>query len=242
VVNETFVRRYLPDDRDPLSASILIGDGAEDAVPIVGVIHDVIERAVDRAPEPSLYASLSQNVTWTRSLVVRTARDPAEAVPAIQQAVWSVDPAIPLYDIETMQALLERRLGGFTVIGYLMATFAALSLALGAVGIYGVTAYAAGQRTSEIGLRLAMGAERAEVIRMVVAQGAWRAGLGLAIGLGVAFLTTGAMSSILIGVRRGDPATFLGVTAILGLVAMLALYLPARRAARVDPVRALSVE
>ncbi len=242
VVNEAFVKRYLPQDRDPLTASILTGDDAEEAIPIVGVIHDVIERGVDDPPEPSLYGSLSQSVVWTRSLVVRTAVDPGEVVPAIQQAVWGADPSIPLYDIETMNDLVERRLGGFTVIGYLMATFALLSLVLGAVGIYGVTAYAAGQRTSEIGLRLAMGAERAQVIRMVVAQGAWRAGVGLTIGLGLAFLTTGAMSGILIGVSRRDPTTFLGVTAVLGTVSMLALYLPARRAARVDPVRALTVE
>ena len=97
--------RYLPPDRDPLTASILVGDGAEDGVPIVGVIHDVIERAVDREPEPSLYLSLSHNVTWTRSLVGRTSEEPSSVVPAIQDAIWSVDAGLPLYNVETMEAL-----------------------------------------------------------------------------------------------------------------------------------------
>lgn len=242
VVNETFVRRYLAPEQDPLAAAILMGDGATEEIPIVGVVHDVVERSVDRPPEPALYASLSQGVQWTRSLVVRTSGDPGEAVAAVQDAVWSVDPNIPLFDIESMPALVERRLSGFTVIGQVMGTFALLSLLLGAVGIYGVTAYAAGQRTGEIGLRLAMGAERGQVVRMVVGQGARRAALGLALGLALAFLTTGALSGILVGVSRSDPAVFVTVTVVLALVSLLALWLPARRVARIDPVRALAAE
>ena len=242
VVNEAFVRQYLSLGEDPLEQTILAGDDGSMRVPVVGVIHDVVERGVDRPPEPSMYASLSQVVVATRSLVVRAAGPPADIVPALQQAVWSVDPDLPLYGIETMNALVERRLGGFTVIGYLMATFALLSLLLGAVGIYGVTAYAAGRRTGEIGIRLAVGAERADVVRMVVAQGGRRAALGLALGVVAALGMSRLLGSILVGVRSWDPVTFGLVVAILGAVSLLGLWIPARRAARVDPVRALAAE
>lgn len=117
----------------------------------------------------------------------------------------AVDRDLPLYDIETIDALVERRIGGFAIIGNLRGIFALLSLALGAVGICGVTAYSAGQRTGEIGARLAMGASQGDVVRMVVSQGANRAALGLLIGLGLAFALGGAMSGILVGVSPTDP-------------------------------------
>ena len=149
---------------------------------------------------------------------------------------------LPLYDIETMEALVERRIGGFAVIGNLMGIFALLWLILGAVGIYGVAAYSAGQRTSEIGVRLAMGAKRANVVRMVVSQGAKRAVFGLVAGLGLAFAMGGAMSEILVGVSPTDPAVFGGVTLMLAVVSFVGLYLPARRVSQTDPVQALSAE
>jgi predicted permease len=241
VVNEAFVRQYLPAGVDPLAQSVLVGDLAT-PVPIVGVVHDMLERSVSRPPEPSLYASLAQRVVATRSLVVRTTGAPTDIVPALQRAVWSVDPEIPLYGIETMNAVVRRRLGGFAVIGNLMATFALLSLLLGAVGIYGVTAYAAGRRTGEIGVRLAMGAERADVVRMVVAQGGRRAAVGLALGLVAALALARLLGSILVGVSARDPVIFGLVTFTLAGVSFLGLWIPARRVARVDPVRALSAE
>lgn len=241
VVNEAFVSSYLGTDVDPLSAYLVGSEGQPD-VPIVGVIRNVVERGVDDPPEPATYYALEQTVVRSRSLVVRTAGPPRDFVPTVQEAVWSVDPDLPVYSVETMTELVERRVGGFAVIGYLMATFAAMSLVLGAVGIYGVTAYQAQQRTAEIGVRVAMGAERADVIRMVVGQGAWRAALGLAIGLAAAFAMGGALSSILVGVRPTDPATFAGVVALLATVSFLGLWIPARKAARTDPVRALSAE
>lgn len=242
VVNEAFVRQYLPTDQDPLDQSLLVDGAGSATLPIVGVVHNVVERGVDSPPEPSVYVSLAQRVVATRSLVIRTAGPPADAVPEIQQAVWAVDPAIPLYDIQTMRSLVNERLGGFRVIGYLMATFALLSLILGAVGIYGVTAYAAGQRTGEIGVRLAMGAERHDVVRMVVLQGGRRTLAGLALGLGLATLLSGMLGAILVDVDPRDPSTFLGVTVILAVISLLGLYIPARRASRVDPVRALAAE
>ena len=240
VVNETFVRRYLSQGEDPLRTTLL---GSEDStIQIVGVVEDVIERGVDEAVQPALYLPIDQGDIRTRSLVVSTETEPTDFVSAIQEAVWAVDGNLPLYNIETMDALLERRIGGFAIIGNLMGIFALLSLVLGAVGIYGVTAYSAGQRTSEIGVRLAMGARPGDVVRMVVSQGAKRAVFGLVIGLGLAFAMGGAMSGILIGVSPTDPAIFGGVTFVLAAVSFVGLYLPAQRVSRTDPVQALSAD
>jgi putative ABC transport system permease protein len=241
VVNEAFVSRYLGDGADPLTAR-LVGDEGDPDVPIVGVVHNVLERAVDRPPEPNMYLALDQTGIRSRSLVVKTSGDPRDFVEAVQEAVWSVDPALPVYSVETMAELIERRIGGFAVIGYLMAAFALMSLLLGTVGIYGVTAFAAQQRTTEIGVRMAMGAQGSDVVRMVVRQGALKAALGLILGLALAFAMGGALSSILVGVSPADPATFVSVTIVLATVSLMGLWLPARRVARVDPVRALASE
>jgi predicted lysophospholipase L1 biosynthesis ABC-type transport system permease subunit len=239
LVNQTFVERYLGSGRDPLGTTLAMGD---DEAPIVGVLHDVVERSVDHAPEPAVYLPIDRATVRTRTLVVRTEGEPGAILEDVQAAVWAVDADVPVYEAETMEALVERRVGGFAVIGNLMGVFALLSLALGAVGIYGVTAYAAGQRTTEIGVRMAVGARRADVVRMVLGQGARRAGLGLALGLALALALSGALEGVLVGVSPRDPATFGIVAIVLGAVSFLGIWLPARRAARTDPVRALAAE
>ena len=240
IVNEAFVRQYLGSDEDPLGATVLSGDSYSASV--VGVVHDVVERNVEERPGPAIYMPIAQEDLRTRSLVVRTVGEPTEQLGAVEEAVWSIDPDLPVYNPQTMERVVEDALGGFTIIGYLMGAFALLSLLLGAVGIYGVTAYATGQRTGEIGVRLAMGAERADVVRMVVSEGGRRALLGLVVGLGMALLLGQGLSGILMGVSPRDPATFGGVAATLTVVSLLGLYIPARRASRVDPVRALTAE
>lgn len=239
IVNETFVKSYLGLNDDPLTQTLESDDWSAS---VVGVVHDVVERGVDRPPEPSLYLPIAQSDIRARSIVMRTVGDPGDVVDAVQEAVWAVDADIPISGVQTMTDLVEDRIGGFAIIGQLMGVFALLSLLLGAVGIYGVTAYAAQQRTSEIGIRLAMGAERGEVVRMVVGQGVRRIVLGLIIGLAMALGVGGAMSGILVGVSPRDPTTFVGVIVVLAGVSLLGLYLPARRVARVDPVRALTTE
>lgn len=240
IVNEAFVERYLGPEDDPLAQTIT--SGPEWSAPIIGVVRDIVERGVDRPPEPSLYLPIEQSDVRTRSLVLRTVGEPTDVVADVQEAVWSVDADIPVFSVQTMEALVEDRVGGFAVIGTLMGTFALLSLLLGAVGIYGVTAYGAAQRRAEIGVRLAMGAERTDVVAMVVREGARRTLLGLAIGLGLAAFVGSAMSSILIGVHPRDPVTFATVLAVLAAVSFVGLWLPARRAAQVDPMRVLSAE
>jgi amidase len=180
------------------------------------------------------YEQASQSRITPHRAVVSMETESTDFVSAVQEAVWAVDANLPRYNIETMDALVERRIGGFAIIGNLMGIFALLSLVLGAVGIYGITVYSAGQHTSKIGIRLAMGAKRGDVVRMVVSQGAKRAGFGLVIGLGLAFAMGGAMSEILVGVSPTDTAVFGGVTFVLAAVSFVGLYLPARRVSRTD--------
>jgi len=182
-VNETFVQRYLGEGADPLASYLEAGSDTIAPVPIVGVIEDVVERGIDRPREPPLYLAMAQGEARTRSLVVRTAGSPEDWVESIQEAVWSLDPKLPRFQIETMEAVVDRRVGGFAVMANLMGIFALLSLFLGALGIYGVTAFSVGRRSAEIGVRLAIGAERRDVVRMVVLEGARWAGMGLALGL-----------------------------------------------------------
>jgi hypothetical protein len=242
VVNEAFVRTYIGPETDPLSASLHNPSDTMSPVPIVGIIQDVVEGGVDQEPGPTLYFSFSRAPVRHRSLVIRTSGPPAESLEAIREAVWSVDPKLPLDRIETLQSQVDHHIGGFAVVANLMAAFALLSLILGALGIYGVTAYATSRRTSEIGIRMALGARHGDVIRMIVSQGGRRAVLGLALGLLLAFYVTGAMGSILVGIEPRDPSVFLLVTVILAGVSFLALWIPAWRASTVGPLAALDQE
>lgn len=242
VVNEAFVRTYLGSEADPLAVTLENPFDSLPPMPVVGVIQDVVEMGVDRPPEPALYLSFAQAPIRRRSLVIRTGGPPAEALPAIRAAVWSVDPKVPLDQVQTLRSQLDNHVGGFAVVANLMAAFASLSLFLGALGIYGVTAYATSRRTGEIGIRMALGAERGDVVRMVVSQGGKRVCLGLALGLVAAFFVSRGIGSILVGIDSGDPTVFIAVTLILASASFLALWIPARKASTVSPVAALDQE
>lgn len=242
VVNQAFVRAYLEPGTDPMAVTLENPVDTMPPMPIVGVIQDVVEVNFGEASEPALYLSFTQAPIRRRSLVVRTSGPVAEALPAIQAAVWSVDPKIPLDQVQTLQSLVDQEVGGFAVVANLMAVFALLSLFLGALGIYGVTAYAAGRRTNEIGIRMALGAKQGDVVRMVVSQGGRRAVLGLVFGLVAAFFLTRGIGSIMVGVEPFDPSVFVLVTLILALVSGLALLIPAWRASAIGPREALENE
>ena len=241
VVNQAFVDRFLAAGADPVASSIPARDGG-DGTPIVGVIPNLVERGVDAPPEPNWYLHPDQGGISSRSIVARVAESPEDALSSIQGAVWSVDPKLPVYQAETMESLVAQRLGGFVLIAGLMAGFALLSLILGAVGIYGVTAFSAGQRGQEIGLRKALGAEEGQVVSMVVRSGAWRAGAGLVLGFVAAVGVARLLGSMLVGVEPFDPQVFFSVAGVLAFVSVLGLWIPARRAATADPVKALSAE
>jgi len=242
VVNQAFVRAYLEPGADPLAVTLENPIDSMPPMPVVGVIQDVAESNIDELPEPALYLSFAQAPIRRRSLVVRTSGTIAEALPAIRAAVWSVDPKVPLDQVQTLRSQVDNHVGGFAVVANLMAVFAILSLFLGALGIYGVTAYATSRRTGEIGIRMALGAERGEVVRMVVSQGGKRVCLGLALGLVAAFFVSRGIGSLLVGIDSGDPTVFIAVTLILASASFLALWIPARKASTVSPVAALDQE
>lgn len=188
------------------------------------------------------YEQASQSRVPPHRAVMSMETESTDFVSAVQKAVWAVDANLPLYNIESMDALVERRIGGFAIIGNLMGIFALLSLVLGAIGIYGATAYSAGHHTNKTGIRLAMDAKRDDVVRMVVSQSTKRVGFGLVIGLGLAFVMGGAMSEILVGASSTDAAVFGGVTFVPAAVSFVGLYLPAQRVSRTDPVQALTAD
>jgi predicted permease len=224
---------------DPVGRALHVDD---ETWTIVGVVANMRERSLQRPPEPSIYLPVAQSGVRSRTLVARVNGDAAAYADALQTAVWAVDPEQPVYEVQPMTALIDSDVSGFRVLASMMLSFAAVSLLLGGVGIYGVTAYAVGRRTNEIGIRMAIGAERKSVMRLIVREGMLRATLGLVLGLGLALLLSRAMQSLLVNVSPTDPLTFVSVTLLLAFVTFLGAWLPARKAARLDPVRALASE
>jgi putative ABC transport system permease protein len=209
---------------------------------IVGIVGDVKHSGLDKQVTPAVFLSYLQNPEARMSLVVRTASDPASIIRAVKDQIYAVDRDQPMYKIRTMDQVVAESQSSprFTLI--VLGIFAAVALALAAVGIYGVISYAVTQRTREIGIRIALGAERGDVLRLVVGQGTALAVAGVLAGLAAAFALTRLMSSLLFGVSTTDPAIFAGASLFLAAVALAASYLPARRAMRVDPMVSLRYE
>jgi putative ABC transport system permease protein len=243
IVNEKFVKERLP-HRNPIGARI---DWARAPDPprwmtIVGVAADVKDSSLDAPADPAVYTPFSQSEqAWRRwmTLVLRTSGPVPGLVDEVKKQVWSVDSQIPVSDILSMEDLMAVSLAQQRFNMLLLALFAALALILAAVGIYGLMAYAVSQRTHEIGVRLAIGAQRRDVLHLVLRDGAKLTLVGIAIGIIAALALTRLMASLLFEVTPTDPATFSVVTILLAVVAFAACYLPARRATRVDPMVAL---
>jgi putative ABC transport system permease protein len=243
VINEAMKRRFWPNE-DPLGKriSFLTTDGTPDWREIVGVVKNIRHTALDSEPQPEMYFPFSQFPLPFMTIVVRTASDPLSLVPAARNQVMAVDKDQPISNIHTMEELLAISVSQRRFNMLLLITFAVVALALASVGIYGVMSYTVAERTHEIGLRMALGAQRRDVIRLVISQGMMLAGIGVGIGLVCAFAMTRMMSSLLFGVGATDPLTYALIAALLSSVALLACYLPARRATKVDPMVALRYE
>ena len=242
LVNQAFVRQHFPHE-DPLGRRIR--PGGDDEMPwstIVGVVGDVRHRGLDQAPEVELYLSHAQFSARSMTLFVRTAGDPLRLAPELAAEVRALDGNLPVAGVTTMEAMVADSVAVPRFTTVLLAAFSAVALLLAAIGIYGVGAYSVAQRVQEIGVRMALGAGRREVLRLVVGQGMAPTLLGLGIGLAAAFWLTRAMSALLFGVSPTDPATFAAVAAALAAVALAANYLPARRATGISPVEALRGE
>lgn len=246
IINQTLARQYFP-NQDPVGQRLQTGD-ADERSPwetIVGVVGDVKYQGLDAKPEPTIYVPYFQKgwTSWSREmfLVIRSTTSEA-LVPTVRETVWSMDKQLPIASVRTMDALLADSIGRPRFRTALLGLFAALSLILAAAGIYGVISYSVLQRTPEFGIRMALGADLNDVLRLVLARGAKLAFLGVAIGAPAAFVLARFMSSLLFGIAPADPLTYAGVTGLLLLVAISACYIPARRASRVDPLVALRYE
>jgi putative ABC transport system permease protein len=209
---------------------------------IVGVVGDVKTNGLDEAVGPMIYWPYFQFPQLFNTIVVRAEGEPSSLVPAVKAAIWAVDRNQPIAKIETLEQLLSESLARRRLYMILLGIFAAAALLLASVGIYGVMSYSVNQRTQEMGIRIAVGAERNDVLRLILGQGARAALLGIAVGIATALALTRLMTSLLFGVSARDPLTFVGVATLLTLVGLGASFLPARRAMRVDPIVALRHE
>ena len=209
---------------------------------VVGVAGTVYLFDRSRRDLMAIYEPAGANFGRFLTLAVRTSGDPAARVADLRAAVRAIDPMLPVYRIETGAQAYATFQAEPRFYAVLLAVFAGLGIVLASIGLYGVMAYATAQRTSEFGLRMALGAEPRDVLRMVMGQGLWMAGWGLAIGLAGAAALSGTLARLLVGVTPYDPFTFAAVAVTLCAVAMAACWIPARRALRVDPVVALRQE
>jgi putative ABC transport system permease protein len=238
IVNETLARRYFP-GVDPLGQQVTMLGGP---MTIVGVVADVQPLRVGDPIEPEIYWPYRQRPRYATYLLIRTASDPANAVRPIESRLQALDPDMEISSFRTMEELLDRQLVRPRFNMLLIGVFASVALLLAAIGIYGVISYSVAQRTREIGVRVALGAEERDIFGSVVGRGMILSVSGIAIGLVGALAVTRVLSSLLVGVRPTDPLTFAAIAALLMLVAFLASYVPARRASRVDAIVALRSE
>ncbi len=247
IVNETMARQYWPDG-DALGRRFKVGDPDEDVpwVTIVGIASDVRQMGVDLPVKAEMYLPHSQATynQWLapRTLVIRTTDDPARLVSAVRGEIRAVDPDQPVANVRTMDDLLAKETSIQRTGMTLLTAFAGLALLLASIGIYGLLAYFVAQRTPEIGVRLALGARPRDILALVLKKGMALVAVGTSVGLVSAFLLTRLISSLLFGVAPADPLTFASVPVVLVAVALVACYIPARRAARVDPNVALKYE
>jgi putative ABC transport system permease protein len=241
VVNQTLARAFWS-GQSPLGQRVRFGDQAWRTV--VGVVGDVHHQGLDEAPVPEIYLPYAQvpNVESHPILVVRAAIDPKNLTGAMRRAVAEVDPEVPVDQIASMEQIVSGSLGESRFRTIVLSGFALLALFVASIGLYGVMSYLVSQRTREFGIRMAVGATRGSVFAMVLRQGAKLAAIGVAIGLMAAAAVGRLIAGLLYGVTPLDAATLAGVSILLAAVALLASYIPARRAARADPMDSLRYE
>jgi putative ABC transport system permease protein len=238
VINETMAKLYWP-NQDPIGQRLKIVESPW--LTVIGVVGDVRHSSLAVQPNPEIYLSQLQEPQGSLAVMVRTNNDPLQLAAAAREQVKAIDRDLPL-TITTMERIVSNSVGGQRFNTLLLGIFAALALVLAMIGVFGVINYSVAQRTHEIGIRIALGAQRGSIFRLVVGQGLILAVIGIGLGSIAAFSLTRLIEGLLFGVSPTDATTFAIVGILMALVAMLACYIPARRATKVDPLVALRYE
>ncbi len=243
VVNQKLARKLWP-DQDAVGKHIVSVPARAEKDPVqltvIGVVRDTRQISLESGTRPEITRAMPDYTYLT--LAVRSASDPTGLTASIKQQIWALDKDLPVYEVQTMQDVLDDNLGQRRFDSFLMSIFGGLAVVLACVGIYGVLATSVVQQTREIGVRMALGASRGNVLRMIMGQGLQWVSIGLLIGLTLGFLLTRMLASLLFGVSPTNLLTYVGVSGVMLAVAALACYLPAVRAIKIDPMRALRYE
>jgi len=235
IVDETTARRYWP-EQDPLGKKLSMWG---QPFVVVGVVKNSKHQFMNERPEPMVYMSYFRQSDNETIFQVKTKANPAELAAAVEGAIHEIDTGIPVFDVRSMRETTQMARIFAVMQSTFAGMFAVIALILAATGIYGVVAYRTQLRTHEIGVRMALGASRANVLRLVLLQGLWLTVAGLVIGLVLSFGLTRFIAGLLYGISANDPMTVIGVVVLLGAMSLLACYLPAHRAMRADPVASI---
>ncbi|HEY2544793.1 MAG TPA: FtsX-like permease family protein, partial [Candidatus Acidoferrum sp.] len=240
VISESLARRYFSGE-NPLGKHIKIGkpDSDNPWMTVVGIVSDLHYSWINKELVPTIYRPFPQAPPYYTTIVLRTSGDPVKFASAVRAQIATVDPNLPIYNIKPMDKVITESIVGIAYVAAMMAVLGVVALVLASVGVFGVMSYSVSERSHEIGIRMSMGAQTRDILSLVLRGGLLLTILGLAIGLPIALLIARGLSGILYGVRAADPATFIGLPLVLLAVSALACYLPARRAANLDPLKAL---
>lgn len=238
VVNESLARRDFP-GQEAVGRRLSLDDPQAPLVTIVGVVADLQYAKLDERPEPEVFAPYSRGAPWRFTAVVRTPLDATALAAPVRSAVSTIDPALPVFDVRTLEDALAESIAPRRFNLFLLTVFAVAAVALAVVGVYGMAAYSVAQRTHEIGIRMAVGADRRDILAMVVGQALAAALTGIAVGTAATALLTRQIESLLFDVPALDPQTFAAAAVGLTLTALMASLIPALRAARIDPAETL---
>jgi predicted permease len=241
VVNQTLAASLWPGE-DALGKRVSVSGPEGPFLEVVGVARDGKYRSLGETPHPYIYQPLLQSYDPNMTLLVRTTGEPQSVAPTVREQIRALDANLPIADVKTLQDQVDLSLFPSRVAAWTLGGFGVLALLLAAIGIYGVVSYSVAQRTREIGVRMALGAKENDVLRLVLGEGLFVILFGLSLGLLIALAATRVIAGFLYGIAPADPLTFVGVPLLLGSIALVACYVPARRATKVDPLVALRYE